>query len=185
VFVDAGNERVRIDYTSVVTPAEVLTELSIRVYEEPLSGHRDSGAIADLSQPLSVVMLLIDFDTEITMNGIVDGFIGNSTGKYARQTVKALELVGCTTLASQLGRVLDIADRAGMTHGQIQEDRSHLELHAVTTFRDTHGDRWEQACEAIYREEEQMDYQALQNALQAYVGKHIQHLEPLVRDHAK
>ena len=46
-------------------------------------------------------MLLVDLETERAMNGMLD-FLGNSSGKYAMETVTALELVGAHTCAGRI-----------------------------------------------------------------------------------
>ena len=99
---------------------DLLSEFAIKVYEPPLSLHRASGQIADTSDPVSVAMLVVDLDTEVAMNGMVN-FIGNSTGLYASQTVEALERIGCAEDASVLRQILAAAEAAGMTHAAIQD----------------------------------------------------------------
>ena len=53
---------------------DIVSELSIKIYEEPLASWRESSKITDLSNPLSVLMLIIDFETEVSMNGILNFF---------------------------------------------------------------------------------------------------------------
>ncbi len=50
-------------------PDELLSQFSIKIYEPPLSELRDSGTIRNLSDPIAVMMLIVDFETEVTMNG--------------------------------------------------------------------------------------------------------------------
>jgi hypothetical protein len=136
----------------VMNPVDILTELSIKVYDPPLSSIRESGAIADVSNPIALLMLLIDFDTEISMNGITN-FIGNSTGIYARETVLALERIGCSEEAKKLAAILVAAERVGMTYEAIQADRAPVKPYTVTSFKELHGAKWFDALaeiEAIY-----------------------------------
>jgi hypothetical protein len=56
----------------MVDGLDLLEEFGIKIYEAPASDHRDSGRIADTSDPISVAMLVIDFRTEVEMNGMVD-----------------------------------------------------------------------------------------------------------------
>jgi hypothetical protein len=104
-----------------MTPAELLSEFAIRIYDLPLSEIRDNGMIRDISNPVAIVMLVVDFDTEVSMNGI-NNFIGNSTGVFANETVAALRAIGCDTQAGQLQKILAIANAAGMTHDMIQRE---------------------------------------------------------------
>ena len=163
-----------------MTADDLVTEFSIRIYKPPLSEVRDSGEIADLTRPLAVIMLAIDFQTEVTMNGMIDGFIGNSTGIYATETVEALRLLGCADMADSLARILAIAHAHGLTYDAIQLDRSGLEPFAVTTFDDTHGSKWQLASQVIARVERDLDFGPLFGALARFVEQHRPVLEPLL-----
>ncbi len=157
-----------------MTADDLLMEFSIKIYEPPLSDIRDTGAIADLSNPISVVMLIIDFRTEIEMNGILD-FIGNSTGLYAQQTVTALELIDCQREAQVLRDILSIAERAGMTHEAIQADRAEIasgEEFVVTSFTETHGDKWDTASDRIVSLEETIDLAKVEDNAARFVENH-------------
>jgi hypothetical protein len=109
--------------------------------QEPLANLRDNGAIADLSNPISVAMLLVDFDTEVALNGIAN-FIGNSSGRYVVETISALRTVGCSAEAEALAQIEAITSAAGMTHQAIQADRSGLTEYSITSFSQLHGEKW-------------------------------------------
>jgi hypothetical protein len=163
-----------------MSPDDIIIELSVRIYEPPLTEYCDSGQIADLTNPLSVVMLILYFDTELQMNGVVD-FIGNSTGIYAAETVAALRLIGCEEMAEALNRILFVAETAGMTHSAIQEDRSTLEPFTVTTATRTHGDKWSEAAETIHELADQMSFDPMYQQLEHFVARHFDVLEPLAQ----
>ncbi len=154
-----------------MTPSDLLTEFSIKIYEPPLSEMRENGSIGDLSNPLAVVMLVVDFETEVTMNGIYN-FIGNSTGLYAHETVAALETIGCPAQAAQLERILEVAAAAGMTHEAIQADRSGVRQYDVTSFSKLHGDKWDAATDEIRRIDSLIDYAELLARAEDYVAIH-------------
>ena len=92
---------------------DILSDLSIKIYESPLSEVRSSGRIADVTDPVNVLMLLIDFQTEVEMNGILD-FLGNSSGLYARETAEALRFF----IATLLGRL-----QSPLYHSQAKSGR--------------------------------------------------------------
>jgi len=149
--------------------SDILSELSIRVYEPPLSLLRENGKISNLNNPLAVLMLIIDFETELTMNGIND-FIGNSTGLYAYETVDALKIIGCDETSKMLSDILKKAKDAGMTHEAIQNDRQRLEAYTVTTFHQLHGDKWDKVIDEIDHLAEQIDLQQVINCAENYIG---------------
>lgn len=160
-----------------MTPNDLLDELSVQIYSRPLSLHRDSGKIADVTDPLSVVMLLIDCTTEIDMNGFLDGFIGNSTGLYAWETVEALKVIGCPELAADLARILTLAIDAGVTHEAIQRDRSRFSAFTVTTFNQTHGDKWRDISRTISKLGDDLDFGPVYERLEVYVAEHFDVLQ--------
>jgi hypothetical protein len=124
-----------------MTPQELLDTFAIKIYEPPLASLRDSGAITDLSSPISVAMLLVDFDTEVAINGITD-FIGNSSGRYINETISALRKISCGAEAEVLAKIEAITSAVGMTHQAIQAERSGLAEYSITSFSQLHGDKW-------------------------------------------
>jgi hypothetical protein len=156
-----------------MSPADMLSELSIKIYEPPLSALRDDGTICDLSNPIAVVMLVIDFETEVSMNGI-NNFIGNFTGRYAAETVAALRKIGCAADAERLQRILDIVAAAGMTHDAIQQERSVITESTVTSFSKMHGDKWDSASEEIKRIESEIDYSDITAHAERFVADHAE-----------
>lgn len=150
---------------------DLLDEFSIRVYEPPLTEHRDSGRIADTSNPISIAMLVVDFETEVMMNGIED-FIGNSTGLYGAQTVRALQLIGCAEDAAALSTVLEVAAAAGMTHDAIQADRSGLAPYTVTSFTKVHGRKWDEAKREIDQLHKRIDYSRIRESASRFIQEH-------------
>lgn len=154
------------------TAEELLHDLSVRIYDDPsLVGLRDSGAVADLRQPLHVVMLLLDFDTEVAMSGIVD-FLGNSTGRYAKETADALEIVGCRSDAAALREILQAASDAGLTHEAVQADMTHLDPFAVTSFGQLHGSKWDDAAAAIQTLAQRVDFERIWSQVAIYMEHH-------------
>ena len=150
---------------------ELTDELSCKMYEAPLVARLD-GAIADTSDPVNVLMLLINLRTEYEMGGMTT-YIGNSSGLFIRETVDALNKIGCASEAKLLGEIIVVASRAGVTHDAIQKDRSSLKEFAITTFAKLHGDKWDDAAarieelaEEIYESDqvwESMDRFAIEN----------------------
>jgi len=156
-----------------MTGRELFEEFAVKAYESPLSQHRDSGRIADTSDPVSVIMLVVDLDTEVSMNGVAD-FIGNSTGRYAGETVRALEAIGCHEDAGLLRQILDVAAQAGMTHEAMQADRSSLPPYALTSFAAIHRGKWDEALGRIESLFRLMNLERVQAEAARFVAKHEQ-----------
>ena len=150
--------------------SNLLSDLTIAIYTEPLSAFRDTAAIRDPSNPLAVVMLLIDYETECSMSGIVT-LLGNSTGSRLPETIKALELIGCASHANCLAQIQEIARQSGMTYDAIQEDRSSLSEFTVTSFHALHGDKWDDAAEMIGSIHDTIDFDDFWIQLSDYVDR--------------
>ncbi|MCE2815531.1 MAG: DUF4375 domain-containing protein [Planctomycetaceae bacterium] len=155
--------------------SNLLSDLSIAIYAEPLSGFRDTAAIRDLNNPLAVVMLLIDYETECSMSGIVT-LLGNSAGSRLPETITALKLIGCDSHATCLAQIQEIAKQSGMTYDAIQKDRSSLSEFTVTSFHALHGDQWDDAAEMIRSIHDTIDFDDFWIKLNAYVERHEEEL---------
>jgi hypothetical protein len=150
---------------------DLLDDFAIKAYAQPLALHRDSGRIADTSDPISVVMLVVDLDTEVAMNGIAD-FIGNRTGRYAAETVDALERIGSSSDAAKLQEILEVAAAAGMTHETIQAARTDLAQYTITSFATLHGTKWNPALTEIETICRTIDFNGVIQAARRYLMQH-------------
>ena len=65
-----------------MTADEIIQELGGKIYARPLSLVRDEPSYPDLANPLHLIILLVDCDTEVMMNGML-GFLENMTGRTA------------------------------------------------------------------------------------------------------
>ncbi|MDO3410929.1 DUF4375 domain-containing protein [Saccharibacillus sp. CPCC 101409] len=72
------------------SPVELAEHILSVIYTEEARSIRDS--VRELPESLRTIILIIDFDIELTMSGIV-GFIGNSSGRYLNETIAALKLI--------------------------------------------------------------------------------------------
>lgn len=156
-----------------MSPDQLLAELSIKMYQPPLSEVRGGATIPDLSDPLVVAMLILDLETEVSLGGI-RSFLGNSSGRFAAQTAGALEVIGCSRHAELLRRVLDIAAEAGMTHEAIQQERSDLAPFTITTFSQLHGDKWDLAIDQIEDAASEIDYLEVIALTESFIGRHTE-----------
>lgn len=148
--------------------SKLLDDLSVRIYKSPLSNFREDGRICDTTNPLSVVMLLIDYETECSMNGI-NGFLGNSAGSRLGETIVAVRRIGCSDHATVLEEIQATANAAGMTYEAMQNDRSGLQEFAVTSFAALHGDKWDDAYDVIQALHDTVDWDSFWQATLEFV----------------
>ena len=151
---------------------ELFEEFTIKIYEAPLNEYRENGNIRDLSNPISVVMLVIDFDTEVTMNGICD-YIGNNTGRFSIEIVAALKEIGCQSYAEKLQNIQNIATTAGMTYQTIQQERSGATQYSVTSFSELHGEKWSTASEEMESIASEINSNEMRARAEMFVSDHV------------
>ncbi len=77
-------------------------------------------------------MWIIDFDAELTMNGIL-GFLENSSGRYLSETVAALQLIGAAKDAALLKEIEKQVEKINV------ETKIELNPYQVTSFEDRHS----------------------------------------------
>ncbi|MCB9399070.1 MAG: DUF4375 domain-containing protein [Acidobacteria bacterium] len=112
--------------------------MNIRVFEEPFLSVRDEDGYPNLKNPLHLVVLLIDCDTESSMNGIL-GFLENSTGQHLRKTIEALDLIGATRSADVLRGLWELMESHSITWERLRRDFENHEMHELTSFSTLHG----------------------------------------------
>jgi hypothetical protein len=116
---------------------ELVEALSTRIYEPPLSRCRE--CLRHISIPLRVPILVLDFDTELSMNGML-GFLENSTGLYLPETIGAFEIIGARETTEVLRSIETTLQKHGVSPSQLRADFAGTEEYQVTTFRKLHGD---------------------------------------------
>lgn len=152
--------------------SQLLDELSVLIYRPPLTDFRSDGRITDATNPIAVVMLLIDYETECSMNGII-GFLGNEAGRRLSETIRVIRAIGSDEHADILESIQSTAISAGMTYDAIQADCVGLEPFAVTSFEKLHGDKWDEACYSIQTLHDKVDCDSFWSAVLGFVEKNF------------
>jgi hypothetical protein len=117
----------------------IIQELGTEIFEPPLSKVRDEVGYPDLANPLHLLILLIDCDTEIDMNGML-GFLENSTGRHLGRTAEALKLIGAPKSAALLESIESCMTRHAVTWENLRGDFAGAVEYQVTSFRELHGE---------------------------------------------
>ncbi|OKP99784.1 DUF4375 domain-containing protein [Paenibacillus sp. P46E] len=88
--------------SSTLSSEEIVDSVCSNIYEPENAAAREDV----LKSPgfLREIMLLIDLDTELTMNGIL-GFLENSSGRYLLETIQALQHIGASEDAEILEQI--------------------------------------------------------------------------------
>ncbi|WP_379159147.1 DUF4375 domain-containing protein [Paenibacillus sp. sgz5001063] len=113
--------------STTLSAEEIVDSVCSNIYEPEYAATRE----AVLKSPgfLREIMLLIDLDTELTMNGIL-GFLENSSGQYLLETIQALQHIGAAEDAEILEQIKQQLDT---TPAQRKASPS---LYEISSFQD-------------------------------------------------
>lgn len=132
------------------TVGEIVQELFVQIYQVPLSELRED--LRTVPEVLRIPILLIDLDTEVTMNGML-GFLENSTGLYLVDTIDALETISAHRTAGILRTVHKIMGDHCITVGQLREQGfANVRHHQIISFDQAHGPGLSQMADQIEHE---------------------------------
>ncbi|MDR0267219.1 DUF4375 domain-containing protein [Paenibacillus sp.] len=85
------NELVSMETLNQGSAEDIVSEICTNLYSD--RGLQARANFEELPMWLQDIILIIDFDTELNMNGII-GFLENSTGSYLDETIDSLRRIG-------------------------------------------------------------------------------------------
>ncbi|WP_326400096.1 DMP19 family protein [Paenibacillus ottowii] len=109
--------------------ADLVEHIGSVIYGEEASSIRDM--IYEVPESLRTIILLIDFDTELSMNGVF-GFLENSTRKYLNETISGLKLIRAEKDSSTMEEIKKLIEDINF-NGEIK-----LEPYQITIFEERH-----------------------------------------------
>lgn len=113
-----------------------------------------------------MLTLVIDFDTEVSMNGIL-GFLENSSGQWLPETIEAFDVISANETAGILRRVHEAMNRHGISPSTLRAEVNAGQQYGVVSFRELHGAK-----------SEEMSREVLQIARELYVDNPAAQEEP-------
>lgn len=158
--------------------SEILSDLRIRVYEEPLLSLRST--LGELPEVIQVILLITDFETEIIMQGIL-GFLENSTGEYLPDTIEAFRRIGDQKTVAILMNIVSIMNNHAVTWNDLRQDFQSIELYRITSFSELHGHELNPMAEAIEAKADELYLYHAENErvsvlFESYVSPHLHEL---------
>ena len=152
---------------------EILDNLALSC-EPPLSKLRDD--LRSIPRTLRIPILIIDFDTEVHINGIL-GFLENPTGLYLTDTIDALETIAAYDTAETLRAIQRIMTEHGVTVQQLRGDFANVTEFEITSFSELHGEELSQMADLIVQESRKLYVydraaERVFDLLSAYLDRH-------------
>lgn len=153
---------------------ELINYVCSNMYNDENNNLRDEAIFPKLPRLLLDIILLVDFDTELSMNGVT-GFLENSSGKYINETIEVLERIGAYKDAEALKTIKNILKDNNLNTKLLNEDVQRLNQYEVSNFMQIHQitdmkiiDQIESISEKfyLYQEEEENIFDKLINYIE-------------------
>ena len=165
---------ITLDDVIKLSAEDIIEQISIRLYEKENSHLRDNEVFSKMPTVLKDIILIIDFDTELNMNGIL-GFLENSTGLFLDETILALERIRAFEDFIVLKKIKDILRKYRVSTHDLRENVNKGDLSDISSFSKTHGAEYDEMTKAIGVEAEKLylynDFMKIFDYLTEYVEK--------------
>ncbi|MFC9707378.1 DUF4375 domain-containing protein [Paenibacillus sp. NPDC056933] len=125
-----------LDQLESMSGEEVVGSVAMDIYRTEFATIRECGP--ELPQVLRDTILIIDLDTELSMNGMT-GFLENASGQFLGETTEAMQRIGNDADAEILKNIQHMLSESGVTPEQLRENVNALSEQDVTTTLNTHG----------------------------------------------
>ncbi|MCK9860652.1 DUF4375 domain-containing protein [Paenibacillus sp. ATY16] len=139
-----------------ISANDLIDHVCTNRYNKEIYYKNDKEVFKKLPEVLQDIILLIDLDTELNMNGLL-GFAENSSGRYLDETIKVLERIGAVNDANALQEIKDILKEYGASTHILNHDIQLVQQYEVQVFAQTHQifddefyDRIQKAEEKLY-----------------------------------
>ncbi|MBM7568151.1 DMP19 family protein [Paenibacillus sacheonensis] len=119
-------------------PEAILAHIAMNIYESDYKKLREKESFGLLPVLLQDIILLINFDIELQMNGII-GFLENSSGEFFEETIQALYRIHASEDFKIMSGIKDLLLLNHIDLRKIREDMNSLYLYQVSTSSDLHG----------------------------------------------
>jgi hypothetical protein len=135
---------------------ELINYVYLNLYNDENNDLRDEAVFPKLPRLLLDIILLIELDTELNMNGVL-GFLENSSGKYIKETIEVLERINAYKDADALKTIKKILKNNSLNTRLLNDDLQCLNQYEISNFMQTHRitdieiiDQIEKASENFY-----------------------------------
>jgi len=145
------NRLLLIDEIPLLSGEDIVERIASHMYEDEFLSLRENLEL--IPEVLKDIILIIDFDTELTMNGIV-GFLENSSGFYL--TLDAFKRIQLFQDLEVLNRIKSILLENGVMLETLREHVNNLTEYQVASFLEIHGKELSSVFQSIENEADQL-----------------------------
>ncbi|ODG93190.1 MULTISPECIES: DUF4375 domain-containing protein [Bacillaceae] len=127
---------------------EIVEEIASNLYEGENYLIFQEEYFYKIPEQIRDVILLINFDTELAMEGIL-GFLENSSGVYLNDTIETLEKIKAEQDHNILNNIKHILDENNISTSQLRANTKDQELYSIQGFSETHGSAYDDMADRI------------------------------------
>ncbi|MDW2878257.1 MULTISPECIES: DMP19 family protein [Bacillaceae] len=127
---------------------EIVEIIATNLYSNDNLNIRDPDTFYNLPVIIRDIILLIDFDTEVTMQGIL-GFLENSTGLYFKDTIKTFEKIQAIEDYKILDKIESVLKKYYISTSDLRKNVNNQGLYNINSFSKLHGPDYENMAEEI------------------------------------
>lgn len=130
------------------SPEEIVEIIATNLYSNDNLNIRDPDTFYNLPDIIRDIILLIDFDTEVTMQGILV-FLENSTGLYFKDTIKTFEKIQAIEDFNILDKIESVLKKYYISTSDLRKNVNNQGLYNINNFSKLHGPDYENMAEEI------------------------------------
>ncbi|TCM91006.1 uncharacterized protein DUF4375 [Paenibacillus sp. BK033] len=153
--------------------SELIEHVCSNRYKKENCSKEDKQGFKQLPRVLQDIILLIDLDTELNINGVL-GFIENSSGRYLDETIDVLGRIRAVNDANALKEIKDILREYDAGAHKLNDDIQHLQQYEVRSYAQTHPILDDEFYDRIQRAEEKLYINANQENVFDHLMRYIE-----------
>ncbi|NOU98621.1 DMP19 family protein [Paenibacillus planticolens] len=115
----------------------IVEQIALNIFESDFLKLREKEFFVNLPVVLQDIILIIDFDIELQMSGII-GFLENSTGNYFEETIEALYRINAIKDFKAMKNIKFLLFSNGIGTNTLREKLSNLSQYQVANSSLTH-----------------------------------------------
>lgn len=170
---------ISIDRIEEMSASDIIDEIASNLYKKENFHVRTPNIINKIPLIIKHIILLIDFDIEVNMNGIL-GFLENSTGLFLEDTIDALERIGANEDTKILKNIKNIMEKYNISTNDLRENVNSGSLYEISSFIEIHGDEYDDMADEISMEADKLyisdPNRNVFDNLEIYIKKHKKEL---------
>ncbi|PGM49080.1 DUF4375 domain-containing protein [Bacillus sp. AFS053548] len=121
---------------------EIIEEIASNLYDDENNFIFEVEYFYKIPDVIRDIILLINFDTELAMEGIL-GFLENSSGVFINDTIETLEKIHAEQDYIILKNIKSILDENNISTTHLRANTNNQEQFSIQDFSETHGSAYD------------------------------------------